>query len=181
MIIIIVEANGLTRKFIKGITNSELSKCQKNEYNEITKLLIEDEKYLDLTLYKKNFSIIRLRVNDEVPDYIHEEINDTKYQNIYGLFKFDEVYYSIDKRPQADDKTYQKSESKALKEGRFSHRNMVEIYPIYVTGNKENHNINKNNSIEITSLLRDTSIQFDAQMTILPLPLHLAKKMEEYL
>lgn len=179
--IIIVEANGVTRKFIKGITNSELAKGEKNEFNQITKLLIDDDKYLDLDNSKKNIDIIRLRVNEEVPDYIHDDFDDKRYQNTCGLFKMEELYYSIDDRPKNDDKTYKKSESKAIKASRYTHRNMVEIYPVYTSGNNDTYEINKMRAIEITSLLRDISIQFDSQMTILPLPLHLAKKMEEYL
>lgn len=179
--IIIVEANGVTRKFIKGITNSELAKGEKNEFNQVTKLLVTDEKYLELGEAKKNVDIIRLRVNEEVPDYIHDDFDDERYQNTSGLFNLDELYYSIDDRPKSEDKTYKKSESKAIKSGRYSHRNMVEIYPIYISGDNDNYEINKMKAIEITSLLRDISIQFDYQMTILPLPLHLAKKMEEYL
>lgn len=178
--IIIVEANGVTRKFIKGITNSELDKCEKNEFNQITKLLISDDKSLELNTSKNNIDIIRLRVNEEVPDYIHDDL-DTRYQNTYGLFNLEEVYYSIDDRPKREDKTYKKSESKAIKPARYSHRNMVEIYPIFTSGNNADFETDKMEAIEITSLLRDISIQFTAQMTILPLPLHLAKKMEEYL
>lgn len=178
--IIIVEANGVTRKFIKGITNSELDKAEKNEFNQITKLLITDEKYLKFNTFKDKIDFIRLRVNEEVPDYIHDDL-DTKYQNTSGLFNLGEVYYSIDARPMSEDKTYKKSESKAIKPERYSHRNMVEIYPVFTSANSENFEINKMEAIEITSLIRSISIQFASQMTILPLPLHLAKKMEEYL
>lgn len=179
--IIIIEANGVTRKFIKGITNSELAKGEKNELNQITKLVITDEKYLELNTSKRNIDIIRLRVNEEVPDYIHDDFTDKRYQNTSGLFKLGEVYYSIDNRPINEDKTYKKCESKAIKPGRYSHRNMVEIYPVSISGDNTDFETNKMKAIEITNLLRNVSIQFTSQMTILPLPLHLAKKMEEYL
>lgn len=91
----------------------------------------------------------------------------------------EELYYSIEDRPKNEDKTYKKSESKAIKASRYSHRNMVEIYPVYTSGNSDTYEINKMRALEITSLLRDISIQFNSQMTILPLSL--AKKMEEYI
>lgn len=178
--IVIVEANGVTRKFIKGITNSELDKSEKNEFNQVTKLLINDDKYLELDASKSSIDVVRIRVNEEVPDYIHDDLN-SKYQDTSGLFNLEEVYYSIDSRPKSEEKTYKKSESKAIKAGRYSHRNIVEIYPLFTSNDIEDFGASKMNSIEITNLMRAISIQFTAQMTILPLPLHLAKKMEEYL
>lgn len=76
---------------------------------------------------------------------------------------------------------YDRSESKALTGKRYSHRKMVEIYPMYVSGDEKKHEENEKIAVGIVHLLRGTSIQFTSQMTVLPLPLHLASKMEEYI
>lgn len=179
--VIIVESNGTVRKFLKGISNSKIQEAEKNEYSQIKKLLITDEKYLDLYEQNSNISLVRIRCNEEVPSYLVEETNDKKYSNTSGLFKYDKIYYSIDAKPISESKTYDKSESKALTGTRYSHRKMVEIYPMYVSGDAKNHEENEKIAVGIVHLLRGTSIQFTSQMTVLPLPLHLASKMEEYI
>lgn len=179
--IIILDANGTSRKFIEGIMNSKIQVSEKNEYNQTINLLINNDKYIDLSKAKNDIAIIRLRHNNEIPSYLVRQKNSDSYLNTSGLFKYKELYYSIDQKTAAEGKAYKMSESKALKSSRYSHRKMIEMYPIYVSGNEENHNINELNAIGIVHMLRGTSIQFTSQMTILPLPLHLAMKMEEYI
>lgn len=71
--------------------------------------------------------------------------------------------------------------SKAIDKASFSHRNAIEIYPMYVLGEEKNHEDNERIAVGIVGMLRGASIQFTSQKTILPLPLHLAEKMEEYI
>jgi hypothetical protein len=177
--VIIVEANGTVRKFLKGISNSKIQEVEKNEYNQIKKLLITDGKYLDLE--NENVSLIRIRCNEEVPSYLVDEKDDKTYLNTSGLFKYAKVYYSIDAKSLGEKRTYDKEESKALTGKRYSHRNMVEIYPMYISRDNKTHEKNEKIAVGIVHLLRGTSIQFTSQMTVLPLPLHLASKMEEYI
>lgn len=179
--VIIVEANGTVRNFLKGISNSKIHEAEKDEYSQIRKLLITDEKYLDLYQENKNISLVRIRCNEEVPSYLVEEKNDEMYLNTSGLFKYDKVYYSIDLKSAGEKGTYDREESKALSGKRYSHRNMVEIYPMYVSGDNKIHEENEKIAVGIVHLLRGTSIQFTSQMTVFPLPLHLASKMEEYI
>jgi hypothetical protein len=178
-VVIIVEANGTVRNFLKGISNSKIQETTRNEFNQIKKLLITDEKYLDLD--NGNLALIRIRCNDEIPSYLVKEKNDEMYSNTSGLFKYGKVYYSVDAKSAGEKDSYDKSESKALTGKRYSHRKMVEVYPMYVSGDDNNHEENEKTAVGIVHLLRGTSIQFTSQMTVLPLPLHLASKMEEYI
>lgn len=179
--IIIVDANGTSRNFIKGISNSEIKASEREHFNKVRKLLINDDKYIDLSQSKNDISIIRLRHNDEVPSYLVKEKDESRYLNTSGLFKYKEIYYSLDQRPKAEDKAYVISESKAIKDVRYSHRNIMEMYPIYISGDSSNIEENEINAIGIVHLLRGTSIQYASQLTILPMPLHMAMKMEEYI
>ena len=60
----------------------------------------------------------------------------------------------------------------------FSHRRMIEVFPIFMSDESEK---NKKDTISILRKLKYNSIQFDSKELILPLPLHLALKSEEYL
>lgn len=172
-VVVIIDANGTTRKFVKGISNSEINNMDKNEFNQVVRLLVSDDKEIDLTGVEKEVAIVRLRHNDEVPSYLVEEKDENMFANRSGLFKYEHVYYSLDAKTLNEHNSYKKLESKALKENRYSHRNVVEMYPMYSSGDESI-------AVGIVHSLRDASIQFNAQMTVLPLPLHLGSKMEEY-
>ena len=172
-VVIIIDANGTSRKFVKGISNSEISKMDKDEYNQLKRLLIEDNREIELSKLDKEVDIIRLRHNEEIPSYIVREKDDKMFSGTSGLFKYKEIYYSLDSKPLNEHSSYKKSESKAFKETRYSHRNIVELYPMYSSRDE-------NTAIGIVHLLRGASIQFNSQLTVLPLPLHMASKMEEY-
>ncbi len=180
-VIIIVDANGTSRKFFQGISNSEIERGKINKYNQLDKILIHEDKFLDLSSIKKNVSIVRTRHNEEVPSYITMDRDNNKSKvNQSGIFKYDKVYYSIDSRPQHEYHSYIKSKLNKMNY-QLSHRHLIEIYPLFISGNERNIVENEINSISIVHILRSASIQFTSQKTILPLPLHLAEKMEEVL
>jgi hypothetical protein len=179
-VIIVVDANGTSRQIMKGISNSEIEKEEKTEFNEIRRILINDDRKLDLAGCQNKVAVIRLRHNDEVPSYYTME-EEKKFNQTSGIFKFKKVYYSIDQKPVHEADAYDKEKSKAVDSSSFSHRNIVEIYPVYVSGDKESHDINEEVAVGIVNVMRNASIQFHGQKTVLPLPLHLAEKMEEYI
>ena len=51
----------------------------------------------------------------------------------------------------------------------------IEIYPIYIS-----NDIKKLDCVKDIHNLRSASIQYEAAKTILPMPLHLGKLLEEY-
>lgn len=91
------------------------------------------------------------------------------------------VFYSIDGKSSHESAVYDKQVSKANDISSFSHRNMLEIYPLFVSDDAIGHEENENIGVCIVDMLRGASIQFQSQKTILPLPLHIAEKMEEYI
>lgn len=181
--IIIIDADGTSRKIIKGISNSEIEKSEMTEFRQVKKLLISDGRYIDLTEHHKGLSIIRLRHNDEVPSYftMDKGLENKEFIQQSGIFQSNNIYYSVDGRPPHEGKVYDKQVSKAVDKGAFSHRNAIEIYPMYVSGDEKSHEENEKIAVGIVDMLRKASIQFTSQKTILPLPLHLAEKMEEYI
>lgn len=182
-VVLIIDANGTSRQIVKGIANSEIQKIEKTEFLQTKKLLIFDERYIDLTECPNELSVIRLRHNDEIPSYftMDKDIENDEFMQQSGIFKYKNIYYSIDGRAPHERKAFDKNVSKAVDKTSLSHRNMIEIYPIFVTGDERNHAVNEEIAVGIVDMLRSASIQFTSQKTILPLPLHMAVKMEEYI
>lgn len=171
-----------TRKLVKGISNSEIDKAEKNTHGQVKKIFINDERFLELDKCQKGLSIVRLRHNVEVPSYFttNADVESSYLPSYSGIFKYNDVYYSLDIRPYHERKAFDKQISKVDDPSSFSHRNLVEIYPLFVSGDEERLEENKSIAVGITDVLRGASIQFRTQKTTLPLPLHLAEKMEEY-
>lgn len=86
------------------------------------------------------------------------------------------MYWGIHTRP--NDSQYKSSfESSRIDQPqqRFAEKDMIELYPLQLQPGD-----NAANWIFYTNALRHIPIQY-SQSTILPLPLHLAKALEEYL
>ncbi len=174
---IMVTADEKLEKIIKGITNKDI----KNNYNTktgyISKMWIDSSLKYDVEFKKYyNIDFLRIRVNNDVPDYIPcEDETNEKFQNISGVYEFDKVYYSQDVRPFSEDKIFKFSNTKLTDNSAFLHRNIIEIYPIYIS-----NDIKKLDCVKDIHNLRSASIQYEAAKTILPMPLHLGKLLEEY-
>lgn len=173
--IMIIDSNGTSRNFVKGIANSEIEKA--NTDNGCYELLLKDNQYLKLD-NSHNLSLIRIRHNNEVPSYIPIKNEDNNYLQTSGIYKYEDVYYAIESRPQHESKVYKDGKSKIDSTESFSHRNMMELYPIFISNKSEDKELDV---ISIVRKLKSNAIQFDSSETVLPLPLHLALKSEEYL
>lgn len=170
--LIVVEADGTSRKLIKGISNSEIVKHLDEDQKQIKELYIEDFEGGTITADRlSNISLLRVRVNNEVSDYYPGKNEKQEFMNKNGVYKYEDIYYSLDTRTERENMTFDEKESRINNNSAFTHRNIEEIYPMYVGDNftsKEHCVLNIHN-------LRRASIQFETQKTILPLPLHLAK------
>ena len=158
---------------MEGITNKEI----KEAYDEQSGVGVNGKRRFEIDLKDyDNIDFIRIRVNDEVPDYIPNP-NDGRevFEESRGIYKFDSVYYSKDSRTRAEYKNTKQKTTKLEDNKAFTHRNIIEIYPMYV-----NDKTKELNCIRDVHNLRNASIQYEAGKTILPLPLHLAKLLEEY-
>lgn len=170
--LVVIIADGTSRKLIKGISNSEIIKYLDEDKKQINELYIDNFEGGIITTDKlNNISLIRMRVNNEVPDYYPGKNEKQEFMNKSGVYKYEDVYYSLDTRTERESHTLDEKESRVINNSAFTHRNIEEIYPMYVGDNF--------NNIEHCILnihnLRKASIQFETQKTVLPLPLHLAK------
>lgn len=175
---VMIVADGTSRKIIKGITNKEIKEAYDSQIGYVPKLDIDGKLGLEVDLKDyNNVDLIRIRTNDEVPDYILalHEAAEGKFFESSGIYKFNSVYYSKDKRPEREYKNTIVSTTKLEDNKMFTHRNIVEIYPMYISENE-----NELDCIRDIHNLREASIQYTTQKTVLPMPLHLAKKLEEY-
>lgn len=173
-LIVIVDSNA--RGFIKGISNIEIANQYKKNTEEYN-LMIRENKVLNISK-KDNILLIRLRHNGEVPSYIPFKNKNNDYNQSSGIYKYDEVYYIIESKPKHEGLGYKQHMSKVDSISSFSHRRMIEVFPIFMSDESEK---NKKDTISILRKLKSNSIQFDSKELILPLPLHLALKSEEYL
>ena len=173
--IIIIDSNGTSRSFIKGIANTEIEKANSAE-EDTYKLLIKENQSIELN-NSNNISLVRIRHNNEVPSYIPIKSGEN-YLQTSGIYKYEHIFYLIEGRPQHENKVYKSNKTKVDSTQSFSHRNMMELFHMYIS------NRNEEKELEIASIVRklkSSSIQFDSRETTLPLPLHLASKSEEYL
>lgn len=174
---IMIVADGTSRKIIEGITNREIKEAYDVGSGYVSKVGI-DGKYgfeIDLEDYD-NIDLLRIRVNDEVPDYIPSPNDEMEtFVESSGVYKYDSVYYSKDARTFAEYRKLKQTNTKLTDDGAFTHRNIIEIYPMYVSTCE-----NEVDCVRDIHNLRSASIQYEAGKTILPMPLHLAKLLEEY-
>lgn len=179
--IIMFVADGTSRKLIKGIANTEISKGFDREQNQVNELYVNDDMNgrIDLKSADK-LAIIRLRVNGEVPDYYPttSEKNKNNYKSMSGIFEYDKVFYSLDARTLGELETLNGDHSKTEQDQRYSHRNIIELFPLFISERSEERVVE---SLKVVHDLRCASLQYSSQKTVLPLPLHLAKKLEEYI
>lgn len=134
--------------------------------------------YLPLT--NSGVRIVRIRCNTEVPDYftsmrVDEEDSD-RFSSATGVFKYEKTFWSI--APKPNDPRFNRS----FLESRLEHpthdyaeKDMIELYPLQLQSGD-----NPWEWVRFVNALRKLPIQYN-QMTVMPLPLHLAKNLAEYL
>ena len=124
--------------------------------------------------------IARIRCNAEVPDYFtvqrSTEDDTEKYSSATGVFRYGKTFWSI--APKPNDPRFNKS----FTESRVTHpkqdyaeKDMIEIYPLQLQQGDDPWDW-----VRYVNALRQLPIQYN-QTTVLPLPLHLAKNLSEYL
>ena len=173
---LMIVSDRTSQNVISGIANSAIKDTYQPDTHNVSsfKLSKYGSQKLDLANIN-NVDFLRLRINDEVPDYIPMK-EPEKFQNASGIYKFEQVFYSQDVRPKSDDKTFHFENSRLGTNTNYQHRRLVEIYPLYISPDSKTLQ-----AIEDVHNLRATSVQYQAGKTVLPMPLHLGKALEEYL
>lgn len=125
--------------------------------------------------------IVRIRTNMEVPDYITErkgadESKAAEYSSASGVFKYGKTFWSI--APKPNDKRFGYSFSRSridFPQDDYLEKDMIELYPLQLQQGDDPWGW-----VRYVNALRQLPIQY-SQATVLPLPLHLAKNLSEYL
>ena len=176
-LLVLIEANGNTRAICNGISDSQIQKYTYLEQycpEEIEVGTKENSYKLNLNDSKVRF--IRIRRNGEVPDYYTDLSKKGGHSATSGVFKYENDYWSVAGRPK--DKAYglsYKETTYSKPYQKFAERDMIEIYPIQLQKGD-----NPDEWVNYTNSLRVGSIQYD-EATIMPIPIHLASKLQEYI
>lgn len=139
-----------------------------------TNMVCIPKESIDLSLYG-DLRIVRIRDNYQVPDYI-PRVLDEKFEDNYGIYKYGEVYYSKDQRAQNERNILDFNCSKIKQDKAMTHRQIIELYPMYAVSKEAGFDAVKN-----CHILRRAAIEFEGKRTVLPLPMHLCKLLEEYM
>lgn len=175
--IVIVSGDGFIRSELwPGISNKKIS-----SYSFIDKYCPESidvgNKFLSVTLSLNNsrLRVVRIRCNDEVPDYYF--VDEEKYSgNSDGIFLYHDVYYASTAE-KSRDKRYRKGDEEfSISNPKHSYlgKKIIEYYPLSLCKDDDSKSI-----INYLNELRGLSPQFN-KITNLPLPLHYLNKIKEY-
>ncbi len=178
-VLLTVQVDGNMRAVWSGISNKEIGQYTVTEPycpEQIDTGMPRNPYPLSLT--GTGIRIMRIRSNQEVPDYytMLRAGSTQEYVSASGIFRYDNVFWGILGRPNDGQYTssFRKSKLTSPKQ-RFAEKDMMELYPLQLQSGDQ-----PDAWVFYTNALRHISIQYD-QSTVLPLPLHLAKALEEYL
>lgn len=181
-VVLVAPSDGDTRVLWSGLSDKEIGQYPLAEEYCPTQINAGSTwNRIPFSLLNTGVRILRIRSNHEVPDYYTELSKKStserrQLQTSGGVFQYRKTYWCI--HPRAKDKDYINSAymSRIINpSNRFAEKDMVEIYPLQLQpGDKASE------WVCYVNALRKLPIQYD-QNTVLPLPLHLAKALEEYL
>lgn len=180
--LLLVTSDGNTRPLWSGISDKEISGyVLEGEYCPKAINVGRKASPFDLELLNSGVRIIRIRTNQEVPDYYTDlsvKSTDEKQQRAAtsGIFQYGKDFWSIIFRP------YDPKFTNSFREKRVDHpqnfyaeKDMTELYPLQLQlGDSSSE------WVIFADGLRTLPLQY-SKTTVLPLPLHLAKGLEEYL
>ncbi len=181
-VLFLVQSDGNTRTLWSGISDKEIGNYEmRDEYCPIRLNVGVSKTPVSLSIENTGIRIIRIRSNQEVPDYYTELSGGSldkciQYAAASGIFKYNGVFWGIPAKP--NDSRYTDSYKKSRTTYPtldFAEKDMIELYPLQLQPGDD-----ASRWIFYTNALRHVSIQYK-QPTVLPLPLHLAKALEEYL
>ena len=180
--LLMIYSDGVTRKEWPFLTDLNLSSITKKGPYTLSNLWFEKGKEKEgLALSEDNqLRILRVRVNNEVPDYLTPLNPKGNYQTKSGIFRFGEIFYSIADKPlntEYSSAVYSKN-SKLLKQGAnktFKFSNLVELYPVHL-----NLDDDPEEWVSLTHNYRNLAHQFKDTLKA-PLLLHMAHQLEEYI
>lgn len=175
--IILVSGDGIVRNDLwPGISNKKIATY--SFYKQYCPDLIDvgsRNMSVLLNLNNSKLRVVRIRGNDEVPDYYLME-NNVVSGNADGIYLYHDVFYASTAE-KSQDKTYRlgdKESSISNPKHDYRGKRLIEYYPVRLCSNDEPIYI-----INYLNELRGLSPQFN-KVTNFPLPLHYLKKIKEY-
>ena len=181
-VLFVIQSDGNTRAVWSGISDKEIGGYTVTaEYCPSQINVGMPKNPYPLSLTDSGVRIIRIRSNQEVPDYFtnlsaQSTDDHLQFSSASGIFKYGDVYWGIHEKPNDFRYTNSFKMSKIDQpQQQFAEKDMIELYPLQLQSGD-----NAANWIFYTNALRHIPIQYN-QSTVLPLPLHLAKSLEEYL
>ncbi len=180
--LLLVTSDGNTRSLWNGISDKEIGESVlEDEYCPRAINVGKKTSPFDLELLNSGVRIIRIRANQEVPDYYTDlsvKATDEKQQRAAtsGIFQYGKVFWSIVSHPNDPKFVYSFRENRIDHPRKFyAEKDMAELYPLQLQPGDSS-----SKWIIFADGLRALPLQYN-QTTVLPLPLHLAKGLEEYL
>lgn len=180
--LLVVRSDGTTRAVWGGISDKEIRDYDATEPYCPAEINVGIPKNpYKMSLLGSGVRIMRIRSNQEVPDYytdLSPKSTEERLQHTSssGIFRYDDVFWGIHAKP--NDIQYTNS-FKASRidhpQQRFAEKDMIELYPLQLQPGDI-----ADNWVFYTNALRHVPIQYN-QSLVLPLPLHLAEGLEEYL
>lgn len=182
-VLFVIQSDGNTRAVWSGISDKEIGGYTvADEYCPIQINVGMPKNPYPLSLADSGVRIIRIRRNQEVPDYytgLSEKSTDDhlQYSSTSGIFKYEDVFWGIHQRQSADAQYINSFKDSRIDhpKQRFAEKDMIELYPLQLQPGDI-----AADWVFYTNALRHIPIQYN-QSTVLPLPLHLAEALEEYL
>lgn len=181
-VLLVVQSDGTTRAVWSGISDKEIGCYDVIESYCPTEINVGMPKSpYQMSLLDSGVRIIRIRSNQEVPDYytdLSEKSTEEQLQLAAssGIFQYGDVYWGIHTKPNDSQYTRSFKDSRIdHPKQRFAEKDMIELYPLQLQPGD-----NVENWVFYTNALRRIPIQYN-QSLVLPLPLHLAEGLEEYL
>ena len=181
-VLLVVQSDGTTRAVWSGISDKEIGGYDVIEpYCPMEINVGMSKSPYKMSLLNSGVRIIRIRSNQEVPDYYTDISGKSTEERLQfaassGIFQYGDVYWGIHAKPNDSQYTLSFKESRIYHpKQRFAEKDMIELYPLQLQpGDKAE------NWVFYTNALRHIPIQYSRSL-VLPLPLHLAKGLEEYL
>lgn len=181
-VLLVVQSDGTTRALWGGISDKEIGCYDVIEPYCPTEINVGMPKSpYKMSLLDSGVRIVRIRSNQEVPDYYTDLSKKSTEERLQltsssGIFQYRDVYWGIHAKP--NDPQYTSSFKTSRIDHptkRFAEKNMIELYPLQLQPGD-----NANDWVFYTNALRHIPIQYN-QSLVLPLPLHLADGLKEYL
>lgn len=180
-VLLIANADGNSRPLWGGISDKAIGDYEMIREYEPEQIDVGAQKVpFYFSLENSGVRIARIRYNAEVPDYfttMRDVGDDTvKYSSATGVFQYGKTFWSI--APKPNDLRFNRSfiESRvAYPMHDYAEKDMIEIYPLQLQNGDDPWEW-----VRYVNALRQLPIQY-SQSTVLPLPLHLAKNLSEYM